>query len=72
MWGQAIAAHQARMDQVDNLPRPPQTVMDLIDEREKAREAGNWTESDQLRDEIKSLGWQVNDTPDGPELAPKE
>jgi hypothetical protein len=73
VWGQAVSVHQARLNQLDKLPpSPPQKVIDLITEREKARELGNWAESDWLRDEIKSLGWQVNDTPDGPELAPRE
>jgi cysteinyl-tRNA synthetase len=40
----------------------------LVDQRQKAREDKNWAESDRLRDEIAALGWQVQDTPNGPEL----
>lgn len=47
---------------------PPEGVQALVDQRQAARADRNWSESDRLRDEIESLGWQVQDTPDGAKL----
>ena len=44
----------------------PHEVKKLVAEREKARAEKNWQESDRLRDEIKKLGFQVEDTANGP------
>ena len=46
----------------------PLEVQALAEQRQKVREEKNWAESDRLRDEIEALGWQVQDTPDGPKL----
>lgn len=43
----------------------PDEVKKLLDEREKARKAKDWKKSDSIRDKIKKLGFQVNDTPEG-------
>ena len=47
---------------------PPKKAQELLDARQQARADKNWAESDRLRDEIASLGWQVQDTPDGQKL----
>ena len=39
----------------------PEHIQILIDARSKARQEKNWTESDRLREEIKSLGFEVRD-----------
>src|SRR3989344_581820 len=44
----------------------PAEVQKLVNERENARKAGNFEKSDKLRHEIKKLGFEVEDTPDGP------
>lgn len=49
----------------------PAEVQRLADEREAARKAKDWTRSDRLRAEITRLGWQVEDTPQGPRLKPR-
>ncbi len=49
----------------------PQEVMDIVSERELARENKDWTKSDELRDLIESKGWTVKDTPDGTKLTSK-
>jgi cysteinyl-tRNA synthetase len=41
---------------------------ELLEERQAARAAGNYTEADRLRDELRHRGWEVRDGPDGPEL----
>jgi len=43
----------------------PANVTSIVEEREKAREAQNWAESDRLRDEITKLGYEVSDTDEG-------
>jgi cyanophycinase-like exopeptidase len=55
----------------DKLTRPsppPNQVIELAEERIKARNEKNWDKADQLRAEIESLGWLVQDTPDGYQL----
>jgi cysteinyl-tRNA synthetase len=51
-------------------PEPPPEVRDLSDARERAREARDYAEADRLREEIRALGWEVRDGPDGPEILP--
>ena len=40
----------------------------LAEERENARREKNWKRSDELRERISALGWEVRDTKDGPKL----
>ncbi|HEV3409692.1 MAG TPA: DALR domain-containing protein, partial [Chthoniobacterales bacterium] len=44
---------------------PPAEVTKLADERAQARLAKDWRKSDELRDQIAALGWDVRDTKDG-------
>src|SRR5205809_5482270 len=46
----------------------PPEVAQLAQERENARREKNWKRSDQLRDRISTLGWEVRDTKDGSRL----
>lgn len=43
-------------------------VKKLVAEREKARKAKDWKKSDMLRDDIRGLGWEIKDTPEGQKL----
>ena len=45
--------------------KTPTEVKKLVDEREKARQAKDFKKSDKLRENIKNLGWEVQDTPEG-------
>ena len=45
-------------------------VAALRDARERARAQRDWAEADRLRDELRAMGWEVRDGPDGPELMP--
>jgi cysteinyl-tRNA synthetase len=47
----------------------PAEIKKLVDEREKARKSKDWKKSDEIRNKIKKLGFQVNDTPEGQKLA---
>ena len=46
----------------------PHEVAQLAEERENVRREKNWKRSDELRDRISALGWEVRDTKDGPKL----
>jgi cysteinyl-tRNA synthetase len=48
----------------------PSEVRSLADTREQARAKRDFARADQLRDELRGLGWEVRDGPDGPELLP--
>ncbi len=43
----------------------PTEVLELVKQRKQAREDKNWAQSDVLRDQIKALGYQVEDTKEG-------
>src|SRR5882724_3755759 len=47
----------------------PQEVTQLANERENARRERNWKRSDELRERISALGWEVRDTKEGQKLA---
>ncbi len=70
IWERALTAHLAdenRLDETAPLEAPVE-VRRLVEERQEAREAKDWARADHLRGRIASLGWQVKDTPEGPEL----
>jgi cysteinyl-tRNA synthetase len=46
----------------------PDAVAQLAEQRENARREKNWKRSDELRERIFALGWEVRDTKDGPKL----
>src|SRR5215831_17116924 len=46
----------------------PPEVTQLADERENARREKNWNRSDELRERIFALGWEVRDTKEGSKL----
>src|SRR5258708_22471732 len=59
-----------RLDTVE--PKKPRVISDaalaLVRERDEARAARDWKRSDQLRDQLIALGFEVRDTPGGTEL----
>lgn len=59
-----------RVDTVQ--PKARRVVSDealaLVQQRDEARAARDWKRSDQLRDELKAMGFEVRDTPKGTEL----
>jgi cysteinyl-tRNA synthetase len=46
----------------------PSEAVSLAELREAARQAKDWGEADRLRDELRDMGWEVRDGPQGPEL----
>ena len=59
-----------RLDKVE--AKTPRALSDealaLVHERDEARAARNWKRSDQLRDQLKEMGFEVRDTHKGTEL----
>lgn len=49
----------------------PAEVLSLIEQREKERQKGNWEKADELREQIKNLGFSVEDTSQGCRIFPK-
>lgn len=62
-WEMATNASQP----MDLSPGPD--VLALAAQRQQARLNGNWGESDRLRAKIAELGWNIQDTKDGQQLA---
>ncbi|HZJ39045.1 MAG TPA: DALR domain-containing protein, partial [Chthoniobacterales bacterium] len=46
----------------------PRDIADLAETRKQARLAKDWRKSDELRDRLADLGWEVRDTKDGPKI----
>jgi cyanophycinase-like exopeptidase len=66
VWQEAQAARRQVRD--ENRTAPPTRISDLVSKRETARSQKDWRSADDLRAEIVKLGWQVKDTPGGPEI----
>ena len=47
-----------------------EVVQALLEAREQARANRDWARADQIRDELKALGWEIRDSADGPRLLP--
>jgi cysteinyl-tRNA synthetase len=46
----------------------PDEIMELVNKRIAAKKSKNFAKADELRDELKSLGWEVLDKKDGVEV----
>lgn len=46
----------------------PKNILILVSERENARTKNDWKKSDELREKIKELGYDIKDTKTGPEV----
>lgn len=60
VWQMVMEARQA-----EGPDEPPEEVLHLLEGREAARERRDWAASDSLREHIRTLGWEVQDTPEG-------
>jgi cysteinyl-tRNA synthetase len=47
----------------------PADIIALAESRQQARLAKDWKKSDELRDKLYALGWEVRDTKDGQKIA---
>lgn len=59
---------QSGQEKEPQLDQPSSTVRTLVEQRQSARARKDWPAADILRHKIQALGWEVKDTPDGPEL----
>jgi cysteinyl-tRNA synthetase len=64
----AVLALENLLD-VDQVTAPPQAAA-LLAAREAARAERDWATADEARDQLRALGWEVRDGPDGAELLP--
>ncbi len=53
------------------VPTAPPEAVALLEQRRVARERRDWQRADALRDQLRTLGWEVRDGPDGDELLPR-
>jgi len=73
--GSADLAEMLEVLALDNLlatqtAQAPPGVLELVEAREAARAARDFAEADRLRDEVSSLGWEIRDGSQGPEVLP--
>ena len=55
---------------LEPLPTIPKEIQELVEKREAARNNKEFMQSDAFREEIETLGWVVDDTPNGPRVTP--
>jgi cysteinyl-tRNA synthetase len=55
---------------LDQREEVDEDALRLVQEREDARVARDYDRADAARDELRQRGWEVRDTPEGPELVP--
>ncbi|MBZ9578477.1 cysteine--tRNA ligase [Patescibacteria group bacterium] len=48
--------------------KSPKEILKLAKEREKYRQEKKWKKADEIRREIKKMGWQIEDTKKGPKI----
>lgn len=46
----------------------PKNVLELVKKREELREQKNWKEADEMRQKVKELGYEIEDTKYGPKI----
>lgn len=59
----------AAIGRADEAP-VPHHVLAMAHERQEARTRRDWEQADRLRNKIEALGWQVQDTAEGPKVLP--
>ena len=68
IWRETLATLERMAAVRCDTPRPADAALELLHQRRVARARKDWAEADRLRAQIEELGWQVLDTPDGPQL----
>jgi hypothetical protein len=69
IWQRALQAAQPAAPEAP--AGPPAEILALVQEREAARQRKDWPASDALRQQIAALGWELQDTKDGPVITKK-
>ena len=68
-WDQVLGLDLARMAR-EGFEIPPE-VQQLVDERDDARGNKDFTRSDEIRDRLTEMGWEVMDTAEGTKIRPR-
>ena len=56
---------------VDNIEiSVPDNILDLVEQRQQARKTKNFEQADEIRDQLKELGWKIEDTASGARAKP--
>ena len=56
--------------EAEDAPKAGAEALELARRRDEARTQRDFAEADHLRDQLRAVGWEVRDSPDGPELIP--
>jgi hypothetical protein len=56
---------QEIQEELNTQDQPSDEVIELAEKRETARKTKDWEKADQIRVQIESEGWIIQDTPDG-------
>ena len=67
VWRRALEIAQEQPSR----PTAPPEALALAEARQAARARRDWAAADALRAQIEASGWQVQDTPAGPQLIPR-
>ena len=59
---------RALLDQDSGIP---QEVMELVNQRVEAKKNKDFAKADALRDQVSEMGYQIKDTPQGPQVTKK-
>ncbi len=59
-----------RLEQYVNAKIPKETL-ELLEKREQLRKEKNFAEADRIREQIRSMGYEIEDTPKGPKVWPR-
>lgn len=68
--GLSPAVVEAVLQAEEEASAVPSEVLALVSEREEARRAKDWARADRLREQIRALGFVVEDTREGPRVRP--
>jgi hypothetical protein len=67
IWQTALEIHSSKGSQSEQESVPPEVEI-LVEKRKAARNENDWKTADDLRDRIEELGWEIRDSPSGPQL----
>ncbi|MEJ2759752.1 MAG: hypothetical protein P8046_14835 [Anaerolineales bacterium] len=70
VWQMILDAEERAAVAASENATPPDEVVELLSQRNAARDNKDWNVADSLRDQISSMGWKIMDTPEGSELLP--
>ncbi len=70
VWDWVVTVQTEVEQREERALTPSVEVLSLLEERTKARVHKDWARADALRGKIEAMGWQVLDTPEGPQLEP--